>query len=613
MISSILLSVETTLLLSVAALYIVHCPFNKVEESFNTQAVHDVINIFPDKLPFQDAEATTSHQEVAFRTSLPWDHTQYPGVVPRTFIGALLIGLPLKLAKYLMESGILMDNTESDGEADLTTQFVLQICSRFVLASLIALSISAITRAIHKRYGLLFRICFLLATVTQFHYMYYAGRFLPNTFACILSNLVFASWINRHYSLSIIYIAFCVVIFRFDTAIFFGWLLLDSIFIKGYLSLGRVLKIGIPAGLVALSATVLVDSLFWNKLVWPEGSGLYFNLWLNKSHEWGTAPYFWYIYSCIPRITLAGAPLILLAEHKVTRDYLLPTIAFILTYSYLPHKELRFILFITPLLNICLTSGLMNVYHYLNKLFLYLHSKTRKPADKKNHREEGEEKRSLIASFVFIFILLGMCSANIFACYITSRISSLNYPGGQAAISLGVTKEILDRAQKVVNSDAGIRDIRSDTGVYVNNLAAQSGVSRFTQVNGVFYSKTPNLDSSSFRNSYKLIYLLLEPKEVTTFLKSYCPLDDNISPDKWKKSHTEVKCAIPNQSQMFCSIHDSVNSFKSINIGGLIRKLKQVDSVESAKSSVDDVNFIKTKTALHIIRCGVRSVYNPIP
>lgn len=624
MISNILLLVETTLLLSVAALYIMHCPFNKVEESFNTQAVHDIINLFPDKLPQEQNDYTNLDTlpidaEVAIRSHLPWDHMLFPGVVPRTFIGALLVGFPMKLARYFMVKGLSSEGEEEvkdESEPDLTGQFVLQIGSRFALASFVILSLSSVTRAIHKRYGLPFRLCFLLCTVSQFHYMFYAGRFIPNTFAAILANLVFASWINRQYSKSVIYIAFCVIIFRFDTALFFGWLLIDAVFVRKYLTIGRLLRIGIPAGLMALFLTFSVDSLFWARPVWPEFESIYFNVWLNKSNEWGTASYYWYIYSCLPRIMLASTPFILLADHKITRDYFIPTLAFIFTYSMLPHKELRFILFINPFLNISAASGLLNVHFYLNKSLLYLNSKIFRNKNQQNNAKT-ENQKSYIARVIFILVLGVMFVGNIFASFILSSISSHNYPGGQAALSLGMTKELLDNAQKSVDRLDGLHDPRSDVGVYVDNLAAQTGVSRFVQVNGAYYAKTAILDKYTFRKRYKLIYLIYEPKAVPTLLRSYCPPDKNLEhilekgTDSWKQSNTEVKCVLPNQAQMYCSIIDSTNIFKTVNIGGLLRIISQIASFQSTTNSLDDTTFIKTRVALHMIRCSTRSRFNP--
>lgn len=616
MINHLLTLAETTLLLSVATLYILLCPFNKVEESFNTQAIHDIINILPQKLPQQDLNINSTHLEVAIRSQLPWDHILFPGVVPRTFLGAIFVALPVKFVTYFMS-----DTPKGGGiqeEADLSLQFFVQIGSRFALSSLVILSLTSVTRAVHRRYGLSFRLCYLITTVSQFHYLFYAGRFIPNTFAAILTNLVLASWINRQYSKSIIYIAFSVVVFRFDTSIFYGWLLVDAVFIRNMLPLGKVLKVGIPSGLVAVLISFMVDSIMWARPTLPELEGLYFNAWLNKSHEWGTEPFFWYFHNCLPRILMASSPLIFLTNHKITRDYMLTTLAFIFTYSFLPHKELRFILFVTPLLNICVASGLMNVYYYLNKIFLYLSSAPKKSNSKSKEKEKpAQKKTSLFAALLFGFALMGMTLANLFACFILARVSTQNYPGGQAAISLGVTKELLDQAQKSVNQATGLSGSRSNVAVYVDNLAAQTGVSRFVQVNGVYYAKTPKIDEDTFKKSYKLIYLLLEPEETISFLRDFCPKKDQeelvqLGVEKWKQSNREIRCSLPNQDMMYCSTIESISSFKSVNIGRLLRELRQrLTSWPPPQIFVEDSEFIQTRNAINILRCSTRSKSNP--
>jgi alpha-1,6-mannosyltransferase len=118
-----------------------------------------------------------------------------------------------------------------------------------------------------------------------------------------------------------------------------------------------------------------VDSFFWRRLLWPEGQVLFFNTVLNRSHEWGVAPWHWYLTNALPRGLTVSAPLFLLSmlrrgwERALLRGALrevvdadvaqvgAPALAFVVLYSFLPHKELRFLLPAFPAITICAAHG----------------------------------------------------------------------------------------------------------------------------------------------------------------------------------------------------------------------------------------------------------------
>jgi alpha-1,6-mannosyltransferase len=56
-------------------------PFTKVEESFNIQAIHDIAEY--------GIPTLGNGSYIAAR----YDHVEFPGAVPRTFVGALFVAL----------------------------------------------------------------------------------------------------------------------------------------------------------------------------------------------------------------------------------------------------------------------------------------------------------------------------------------------------------------------------------------------------------------------------------------------------------------------------------------------------------------------------------------
>lgn len=531
-----LTTIELIIFSTVLYIHIISCPYNKVEESFNTQAVFDVINKFPSHLPDENKSGHTLNQTSLRKVDDVWDHKLFPGVVPRTFVGSLVIGL---LTKSVYSSS-----------ASDTNQYSTAIVSRLVLALLFVFSILYCNHAIQKRFGPRARIFFSLITISQFHYLFYASRLLPNTFAAILSNIVFAFWICRKFTAAIVFVAFTVVIFRFDTSLLFGWFILDFLFVRKTLSFKKLFTIGIPAGILALIITLSIDSFFWGRLVWPEFESIYFNIWLNKSHEWGTQPYFWYMYSCIPRLLLSSLPLLFMAEKRLRREFLYPTIAYILTYSLLPHKELRFILFALPLLNLCSASGLDKLYKRSN-----------------NHK-------NIARSLFIVIILFSIIAINTFSTLLFNTVSKINYPGGEVAMHLNedIFKEVLED--------------NKHSCAFINNLASQTGFSNFLIPKNLSFTKS---DQSLHELIKKcdLTYLIFEPRE----LKKIC-LDNGENED----------CLFFKKFSKVCTVIRDIYSFAGFNTGKMSITRLLTFNLDHLKA-----NLIKKKLSLRLLKCSLET------
>nr|CAD7573825.1 unnamed protein product [Timema californicum] len=191
----------------VAAAHLLYCPYTKVEESFNLQASHDLL--------------------IHRQNLTMYDHHEFPGVVPRTFIGAIAVSV-------------------------VSAPFLLLVES-----------LGLILIALH-------------------------------------------SWLKQQHGYFIFSSAAAIIIFRAELALFLGLILIIELVqsrlhpvrstaedgeIEVRVSVGLI-KLAVPAGLLFLALTVAVDSVFWGKLLWPEGEVLFFNTVLNKSHQWGVSLFF---------------------------------------------------------------------------------------------------------------------------------------------------------------------------------------------------------------------------------------------------------------------------------------------------------------------------------
>jgi len=155
--------------------------------------------------------------------------------------------------------------------------------------------------AVEERFGKNCAIWLGLISASQFQLPFYATRMLPNVYALVLFLHATAMWLREGSKFPfLLTAAAATVIFRGELVIMFGLYVLSDLINKRVTFISTVTK-GLLAVALTLPLTVLIDSYFWGRWLWPEGEVLYFNIVLNRSHEWGIEPWYWYFTNCAAR------------------------------------------------------------------------------------------------------------------------------------------------------------------------------------------------------------------------------------------------------------------------------------------------------------------------
>ncbi|ORY32271.1 Alg9-like mannosyltransferase family-domain-containing protein [Naematelia encephala] len=372
-------------------LHVFLAPYTKVEESFTLHAVHDVLKY----------GLRAEHLHL-------WDHVEFPGAVPRSFIPAIVLGiLSYPFAAIGVATGIIR------------TTIHVQILVRLVLASIHSIALNHLSRTLRSRYPASVRRWWLIFTLTQFHTMYYAGRTIPNflayPFVVLFISLVLransksapskVSNKRRFYAIGILTAVASIV--RLEIALFLLPNVLALVFLKR-IPLHVALIFGALGGLGAVYMTNDYKYTQWRptlghpsfpfkspyQLVWPELSGLWYNIVQGKSADWGTSPRHHYLFNALPKICGPACLLLLVGtawqifesvlsqgREGERRKSLLPesyletweyfslgTIALVVGMSFVGHKEWRFVVYAVPVINMIAASVASAAWHFPHRL-----------------------------------------------------------------------------------------------------------------------------------------------------------------------------------------------------------------------------------------------------
>ncbi|VDM01212.1 unnamed protein product [Schistocephalus solidus] len=408
-----------TLSFLIICFYVIICPHNKVEESFNTQAIHDIIYY-----------AGNVSQ---------YDHLVFPGAVPRTFLGPLALSLfTLPLSPFFSKTCVYT-------------------IARTCLGLFFLMGLSALANAARQHFGSSIGNRFLLITALQFHVMFYASRCLPNTFAFVLVLHSLAALLQGADLRFIFLSGLAILAFRAELILFYGPLLLFGL----YFQLVKIRPALILAGLMttfgAVCTSVFVDSFFWRRWLWPEGEVFYFNAIENKSSQWGTLPFYWYFLIGLPKALLCTTFLVILANLSILCDRRarmrypttllfgleLAAISFVLVYSFLPHKELRFVLYAVPIFNFMAAFSWESIESSISKRHA---SQKHKQVSSSSMKKGGQlsyfaRRLVLIICYLHLLVNVALTLALLFC-------SAYNYPGGDAISQLNSWPQLAHKKGK---------------------------------------------------------------------------------------------------------------------------------------------------------------------
>jgi alpha-1,6-mannosyltransferase len=280
--------------------------------------------------------------------------------------------------------------------------------------------------------------------------------------------------------LALYLLTLATIVFRSELALLLGsqclyMLIRTGSNVASAISLTR--RVFVPAILTATVAglllTVSIDTYFWQsrKLLWPELAGFLSNVFPKKdslgASAWGTSPWHWYFTSALPRLVMNPFLLFLIPWSLTVPglgtsnlDLVAPSIGYVALYSFLAHKETRFLFPIGP----PLTAAIARAADYMYQ----------------------RSSRYMIYRLLCMFLMLSTAVAALISHGVLLPLSAQTYPGAHALSSL--------------HSISLAYPPQPTIRVHFTNLALQTGVTHFLS--------TPSFVNSSVTGHDRPVFYL---------------------------------------------------------------------------------------------------------
>ena len=136
------------------------------------------------------------------------------------------------------------------------------VVMRCHLAALVWWAWRGLRRIVSARFGRDTGLYFALITCSQFHFLFYASRPLPNTICLVFVLWAFVRWLEERWYAAIAMLIIGLSVFRCDVLILFVPVYLEMV-LTGKVNVVKSVSFGILVGLASVAVSVVVDSYYW--------------------------------------------------------------------------------------------------------------------------------------------------------------------------------------------------------------------------------------------------------------------------------------------------------------------------------------------------------------